>query len=111
MVSLFSSLSPATPKRIGVNATVPAANQASSFIEFADNGSINAMYMNQNVEVRRLSTKSKVKATSIDEQGLKYFTEWAWYWKENTGKWTQYDVEVRNDKKSFTFLFILVAKA
>lgn len=84
------SLSPATSQTV-VNAS--AGNQ-SSFIEFAENGSLNAMYRNQKVEVRRLSTKSKVKPVTIKEQGLEYFTEWAWYWKENTDKWTKYTAEV-----------------
>ena len=88
---LFYSLSP-TQSQTGANVTV---GSQSSFIEFAENGSLNAMYMNQKVEVRRLSTKSKVKPVTIQEQGLEYFTEWAWYWKENTGKWTKYDVEVK----------------
>ena len=71
-----------------------------SFIEFQQHGMLNAKYKGQPVEVRRLSTKSKVNAQNSREQELDYFTEWVWYWKDAV-KWKKYEDKVFFDSSFF----------
>ena len=61
-----------------------------SFIEFGQDGKITGFHLNQPIEIRRLSTLTKVRKSD----NCKFYTEWKWYWKENYSKYSEYDVKV-----------------
>ena len=65
-----------------------------SSVQFVKDGNFKGIYMGQAVDVRRLSTKSKVNLTT-DENQFDYFTEWKWYWQDGSNTWNEYSGEVR----------------
>uniref|UniRef100_A0A7M5XJZ3 Uncharacterized protein n=2 Tax=Clytia hemisphaerica TaxID=252671 RepID=A0A7M5XJZ3_9CNID len=70
-----------------------------SYIKFDESSKITAFYMNQNVEVRRLSTRTSLCMPKGS------YTTWKWYWKENSGKWTEYTGKVTSDNLEYDFVY------
>ena len=64
-----------------------------STIEFVKDGNFKGFYKADAVQIRRLSTKSKVKLTA-PEYNYEYFTEWKWYWQNGLDFWKEYSGEV-----------------
>ena len=64
-----------------------------STIEFVKDGSFNGSLNAEVIQIRRLSTKSKVKLTTPERQ-YDYFTEWKWYWQDGLNIWKEYSGEV-----------------
>lgn len=75
-----------------------------SAIEFVQDGSFKGFYMAEVVQVRRLSTKSKVKLTT-PENKYEYFTEWKWYWQDGLNIWKEYSSQVCLCIKTNIFLW------
>ena len=63
-----------------------------SFVEFGQDGKITGSHLNQPIEIRRLSTASKALKPETCKDD--YYTEWKWYWKESSVKWTEYHEKV-----------------
>uniref|UniRef100_A0A7M5WWV7 Poly [ADP-ribose] polymerase n=2 Tax=Clytia hemisphaerica TaxID=252671 RepID=A0A7M5WWV7_9CNID len=70
-----------------------------SYITFDESSKITAFYMNQNVEVRRLSTRTSLCMPKGS------YTTWKWYWKENSGKWTEYTGKVSPGDLEYDFVY------